>query len=118
MDGRVASMIPAMALALDATAWTAIGTFTLAGATVAAVVTGILLARWDRRRDDHKRAEDRAAAERARREDREEAEGRRREEREETERRETAERRDQEDFEARQVLVSAERQPEALRSLT
>jgi hypothetical protein len=83
-----------MVLALASDTWTAIGTLSLAGITAVAVVVGIVLALLEGRRDDRKRAEDRAAAER-----------RRQEERGEAERRAAKERLDREDFEARQVVM-------------
>ncbi len=90
-------------------AWTAIGTLTLAGATVVAIVVASIQARRGRRRadaerlaeikrDNDKRAEDRARDDRLRRK----AAG-------ERDRRDAAERRAREDYEARQVVVGLAR---------
>ena len=78
-------------------AWTAIGTLTLAAATVGLAVVTARVSAADRGHDDDKRAEDRGRDDRLRQE-----------QLDQLERRERAERTAREDYEARQVLVQVE----------
>lgn len=91
------------------TALTAIGTLTLAAITLIALVVTIWLAVTDRRRDDAKRAEDRAYDAEQRRIDRDRENELRRQDAAELERKMTAERREREDDQARQINVEVTR---------
>lgn len=97
-------------------AWTAIGTLALAIAAVATIVVTSAQGRNDRlrvsaerlaeiKRDDDKRAQDRAHDDERRAQDRERDDRLRREATEARERQEVAERRVREDYEARQTVV-------------